>query len=469
MVKIMNNKISVTIFVLFILASTYANDFYVNNLKGSDKNPGSQEAPFRTIEKGIQTMKGADTLHLVKTGTPYRRQTDRTFWKLPAGKDNAPTVVDGHGAVLSGKTHYTGDKWQAEGNDIYSIYLKNNYQNFRKNAYWLGFDLVFFDGKPGTNCKSKSELVEFGYYLNANCYLDKKRKVKDPKRNTLYIKLPTGKTPADIKVEAPGFDSGICVGSDFVTVRNLTSTYFSCDGFSGSRNQGMKFENVRGCYNMDQGISHHGSKSTVTNSRFDHNGNCGIVDVYPEARVKYINCMINDNPSRGGVEFHRGKFQMNNCTIKNNDVVQLGVRNNAEVKIDNCLIIGKSKPKNQGINIGGNLVARNCLINNAAVGVWIYPKSHVIIDHCAFEKCPTIYLLRREINQVKLQLSNNIFSVSDKFTIKRNEYSLESLRKSFGEELEQGSRQISDKDLSSILAKNYINIGCREKSSEREQ
>jgi hypothetical protein len=448
--------VSFLAFNLCVLNLTAA-DFYVDNVLGNDNNTGTKDKPFKSLEKAIKALKSSDILHLVNTQTPYKRKNDRTFWVIHPGTSEQPTIIDGHGATVSGLTHYV-DNWQQDTDGLYCMKLKNNYQNFRKDAYWIGFDLVFFDGKPGVNYKSKEELKkgnDFGYYLHCNRYLWPERKERDPLLNTLYVKLPTGKTPKDIKIEAPGDGSNICIGSNHVVVKNFKSEYSCADGFSGSRNIGVRFENVRGCYNMDQGISHHGTQSTVINSEFDHNGNCGIVDVYPEARVKYINCFIHDNPSRGGVEFLRGEFEMQNCTIQHNDIVQLAVKNQAKVSIKNCLIIGlKDEKKSQCISIDGSFKMDNCVIKEASTGIFIGKKTSAQFTNNIIFDCDLIY--REWDNKTSsIEFKNNYSSLGE-VMIKKQKYKLNTMLK------DNNFTLLSNQKINELIKEKYSNIGFKE-------
>ena len=56
----------------------------------------------------------------------------------------------------------------------------------------------------------------------------------------------------------------------------------------------------------------------MRHAHFHHNAGCGVVDVYPEVKVRYENCLIEHDTWRGGVEFHSGEFEMVNCVISAN-------------------------------------------------------------------------------------------------------------------------------------------------------
>jgi hypothetical protein len=310
---------------------------------------------------------------------------------LPVGGTaEKPFIFDGRGAVINLLTHYGADKWKAEGGDVFSMPLRNNAHVMDK--CWSGFDLVFFDGKPGTNAASREELQANGYFLFKH-----RMKIEDkwhPLHNVLFVRLPAGKTPAEVRVEAPGVGSIVHVGKPYVTVRNLTAMYSTQDGFSTTRAPGLLFERVRGCFNMDQGISHHGSQVTVRDSRFDHNAGCGIVDVYPEVKARYERCLIENDTYRGGVEFHDGEFVMEDCVIRNNPGKALSVaRPGSRVTLRNCLLIGREDGKDAGVYQGeGSLVMDRCTLYRCGKGLIIGASAkNTTVTNCAFVACAENY------------------------------------------------------------------------------
>jgi hypothetical protein len=57
------------------------------------------------------------------------------------------------------------------------------------------------------------------------------------------------------------------------------------------------------------------SYANVRTAHFHHNTGCGVVDDYPEVKVRYENCLIEHDTWRGGVEFHSGEFKIVNCVV----------------------------------------------------------------------------------------------------------------------------------------------------------
>ena len=366
-----------------------AAEWHVDNVKGSDASgDGSEAKPFQTIAAALKRAKVSDAVILTPNPVPYAERVN-----LPVGGTaEKPFVFDGRGAVISLLTHYGADKWKREGDGVYSMPLPNNAHVMDK--HWSGFDLVFFDGQAGSNCVSRETLVPSGYFL-----FKRRQQLAGkyhPLHNTLYIRLPEGRTPGEIKVEAPGIATILHCEKPHVIIRNVTAMYCTQDGFATTRAPGIVFERVRGCYNMDQGISHHGAEVTVRDSRFDHNAGCGIVDVYDAVKVRYERCLIEDDTYRGGVEFHSGEFVMEECVIRNNPRKAVEVtRPNVRVTLRNCLLMGPEDRSACAVSHGqGSLKMERCTLYRFGTGLVVGPGiSNLTVTGCAFISCDTGYNL----------------------------------------------------------------------------
>ncbi len=367
---------------MMALASAGAAELYVDNVKGSDsRGDGSAGKPFQTIARALVFAKTSDTVFLTANPKPYAEAV-----RLPVGgTPEQPFIFDGRGAVINRLTHYGAETWKSEGGGVFSMLLRNNAHAM--HTHWEGFDLVFFDGQAGRSRASREGLQPLDYFLS------KQRKHGDgklnPLYNRLYIGLPEGKTPADIKVEAPGMSPTFFVGTSHVTVRNLTSMYSAHDGFSSGGGTGVIFERVRGCYNMDQGISHHGSEVTVRDSRFDHNAGCGIVDVYANAKTRYERCVVEDDTYRGGVEFLKGQFSMRDCVIRGNPSKAFLVSKGARAVFENCLFIGPASGDiSGGVVYDGDVTLDRCTFYRFGTGLTIHkPCLRLAMTGCAFVQC----------------------------------------------------------------------------------
>lgn len=361
----------------------YGAEVWVDNLGGSDTNSGSQSTPFRTVGRAVRDLKPGVSLNLKPNSEPYPAGIRITV----SGTPELPIVIDGHGSVVSGMRRLPGDQWKAEGGDVFSRPLPNNAWGMA--THWEGgFELVRFAGKPGRNVTSREALEPLSYFL----YKNQKELKTDPRHNTIYIRLPAGKTPDEIAVESIAASGGIYVGGSYVTVRNLTCEYAGDDGFATHRNRGVEFENVESRFNMDQGMSHHGAEVVVRNAHFHHNAGCGVVDVYPEAKTRYEHCLIESDTWRGGVEFHSGTFEMTDCLIQGNPKRTLTVTKGARVTLRNCLLVAPESGASKGVSVdgaGSELDMENCTFYGFAIGLdaRISPTTRVKVNRCAWLRC----------------------------------------------------------------------------------
>ena len=369
--------------VVSIGAVAHGAEFWMDNVGGSDTNSGSQTAPFRTVGRAVRDLKPGVILNLKPTSEPYPAGIRIEV----SGTPELPIIIDGHGSVVSGMRRLPGDHWKAEGGDVFSRPLTNN--AWVMASHWEGgFELVRFDGKPGHNVTTREALAPLAYFL----YKNRKDSKTDSRHNTLYIRLPPGKMPDDLIVEGIDATGGIYVGGSHVTVRNLICEFNGDDGFSTHANRGVIFENVEGRFNMDQGMSHHGSEVVVRNAHFHHNAGCGVVDVYPEARTRYEHCLIESDTWRGGVEFHSGVFDMADCLIRANPKRTLTVTKGARVKLRNCLLVAPEVGTPTGVSVdgaGSELDMQNCTFFGFAVGLdaRVSGTTRVKVNRCAWLRC----------------------------------------------------------------------------------
>ncbi len=399
------NIIAATACLAALLSSmtSGAAEYYVDNLKGNDLNPGDTEKPFLTIAKALNTIKGGDTIHLAPNKAPYNEGVQFKDARLSGTKEQ-PTIVDGHGATLSYLTHYTAEKWKDEGGGVFSTALGNNAWVMDQQGYWSGFPIVFLDGNASTFVKKREDLTEGTYLLF--------KKSKDPLHNTLFVKLPSGKTPADVKIEAPGHGGVSVAGPSHVTIRNMTSMYCVGDGFATCWGKGIVFENVRGCMNMDQGISNHSAESIVMNSRFDTNAGCGIVDVMMNEKspcqVRYLNCLIENDAFRGGVEFYEGEFEMENCIVRGNPAKAITAGRAAKVNMKNCIFVNGKDVKSDGATTGDkcSMSFSHCTFYgfSTAINMSATKDTRVSVTNCAFINCATNYGVMRQYKGTVFEL-----------------------------------------------------------------
>lgn len=372
---------AIVLFLALAPVLSGAEAFWVSP-QGNDSNPGTQDKPFATINHALPRLKPGSTLNVLPGDKPWPGDIRITV----NGTARAPIIVDGHGSIVSGRSELPAHAWTAEGKDVYSRKLPNNAWGMEK--HWEGgFPLAWFDGKPGRNVTSREELTPGSYFLHKN----RKEQNTDPLHNTLYIRLKPGQTPANAKIQSITGEGGIYVGGNHVTVRNFITEYGGRDGFATHRNKGVVFENIEARHFMDQGMSHHGAEVTVLKAHFHHNAGAGVVDVYPECKTRYENCLIELDTWRGGVEFHSGEYEMINCIIRANPKRALTVTQGALVTLRDCVLIGADGGKSEGVNVGhaSRLTMQNCALVGFRSGLTasLDASTRINMSDCLFLRC----------------------------------------------------------------------------------
>lgn len=424
-----------TLLLMVFVQNLPGGDIYVDNLRGCDSQDGSQATPYRSIRAAAKALKPGDTLHMVPNPEPYTLEETVEpgsvglieIVKSQAGTKEKPTVVDGHGSKVLGLFHYKAEKWRDEGSSEFSMKLPNNTVTMYNLGYWTDvIPIVFFDGRPAKPVKSREELVAGSFFLV------KKLTKEAPANNTLFVKLPEGKTPAEIKITAP---SNITIQSNtsHVTFKNIETSYSSFDGFGSFWGEGLLFENLRASYCMNQGISHHSTTSVlIRNCRFDHNVDCGILDVsMGDAKTgdekkptfaRYENCLVDNNVWLGGVRFqNRGRYEMDSCIIRDNHAktAVVSVASNTSLTLTNCLIIRGEANAKTGIMAEANstLELKNCTIVGFTNGLIAASGAKVSVSNCVFIDCETAFSLPSEPAQGQIDSDRNGFVGTTSFKV----------------------------------------------------
>ncbi|MBM82031.1 MAG: hypothetical protein CMJ78_15780 [Planctomycetaceae bacterium] len=122
--------------VLLLPSMASARKIYVNNRRGSDAYDGLtpepeslQAGPTRTLRRALKIARASDTIIIQNTGYPYYEGMNLTG-RNHSGSPNAPFVIDGNGAVLSGERSIPARGWRKLPNDIWQLkpYRKGHYQ-----------------------------------------------------------------------------------------------------------------------------------------------------------------------------------------------------------------------------------------------------------------------------------------------------------------------------------------------------
>ena len=363
-------KFLLTVSAVALGFSLSAATYYVDNVKGDDKNDGSKDRPVASIEKGLSLLKKSDRLEVAaNNGKPYRRPYPGTYGNsysvYHGGTADKPMVINGNGAVISGLSVIPLKVWKKTDDGLYKMYfwpMSNLYRTYTKQDYWLPEAKIFFvDGKRTTNCLSKDELKK-----TPNAFWWSR------KEKSLYYNPPAGKTLADVKIELPS-NSGFYVHADHVRVENFVMILSFNDGFDTNDDpRNVIYRNCAAIDNCGQAFSCHGTGLVFYEDcvavRCASSGAC---DVH-FSNSNYSRCVFVDNVFEGGVAgADVSAHTYTDCLIANNTPFEQIWQNQwSRMFFNNCVIAGASDKKAIAFYRHGSLTFKQCTIVNGSVLNW---------------------------------------------------------------------------------------------------
>ena len=354
---------------VFLLLCTpiCAETVYVNNRTGADSQDGlSPETAVLTLKQATRLLRESGTLSIANTGSPYFE----TLLLSKGGSLLQPLVIEGNGAVLSGRRKIDVESWQPQSKGVFFADYK---KQGALNPYLLRNNV------PVPTAESLKSLEPEQHYWA---------------KEGVYFKVASGKQIDDYALEATVLQSGFQVYSQsHVVCIDLVCEYFSNDGFNvhgDSRN--LVFRNIEARHNGDDGFSiHEDAGAVVYNGHFHHN-NFGVQNVNA-SRSLFIGLIAEDNRIHG-VHFKGGAHSLIDSTVRNNKECQIMVSGKAAgahlgydtanpatkglVFIKNTLAIGGTTGIE--VNQGGAVSASNSILNQSTNGVVVRDGSCHLTD-----------------------------------------------------------------------------------------
>lgn len=141
-------------FLLIASTTAFAREIFVDNVAGRDADDGqvpiatqAGSGPVRTLTRAARLARPRDTIILNNTGTPYYDSLSLTGQRH-SGDPNAPFVVIGNGATISGLRSVPPDGWRKVRDNLWKLTLtrKGYYQLLRN-----GKPLTEFVPDPGSD------------------------------------------------------------------------------------------------------------------------------------------------------------------------------------------------------------------------------------------------------------------------------------------------------------------------------
>ena len=400
--------------------------FYVSNKSGSDDfdgraaEPGGNKAgPFLTITQALKQCSVSARIEIANTGIDYRESVAIEGYRK--GRADAPLVINGNGATVTGLVVIVPEQWILLKDDIYyfvnkvggadykprgwfdrkigdsyygpmprSVWLRNGHQGwFTRKEAPLAPQIFLVDGKPGENVTALEELPPGGFFFDSQA-----KTLPEPAgQPVLYFRLPENRKLADCRIEMP-LNSGIFAGDDYTTVENIGSCYSVEDGFDGFWGQSVVFHNVHAFNNTEQGMSFHGNGSSfIDGALIEHNGGCGIVDVMSSTSI-YRNVTVRNNYPNGA-DLRGASHAMYNCRIIGNSGTQVTIFPGTATagSLINCLIVGNGPKEGWcGVDLNYGRID-HCTVINCPVGVRV--TTGAAIKNSIITDCPTTLIAEK--------------------------------------------------------------------------
>ncbi|MBR4576890.1 MAG: right-handed parallel beta-helix repeat-containing protein [Clostridia bacterium] len=334
--------------------------YYVDGEKGDDGNPGTREAPFATIRKGVESVQNPGTRVVIMQGLYREAGIELTA----DGTELRPVIIE---AEKPGEVIITGStvlgNWKAAGlPDVYVHEWSRTFPvyNTSGNEFACRTDMLYIDGQPMKPVSGLSKLQTDSYYL-------------DTEENCVYVM--TGKAPESFTAEIPDLGTGRgnngeaylmnCNSHEYIVLRGLTFTGCATTIHSGMVKTGTArhmliedctFNNANG-----QGLEiEHGTGERIAEDimirrcRFDRNGYGAIQAGFRSMNIVIENCEF----TRTGWKVDWGEYDAPDpATLKMMFMKNVIVRRNRfSSNHDNDLWIDNS---NWNVDIDGNSFTGN--------------------------------------------------------------------------------------------------------------
>ena len=338
---------------------------YVDNLRGSDRNSGSADAPLATIERACFLLRESGRIEVVNTGKPYALPYGgpgkaRGLNLRRKGTPDKPVIVEGNGATVSGLARIPAEEWKQEENRLYSLPFRpmsNVYKSYRQANCWLeGTKIWFVDGKEAPNCRSEEELhrTPGGFWWNKSA-------------SKVLFHLPEGKLLASLSIMLPA-NYGFYIRADHVIVQNFVVMGSWNDGFDTAGNaQNAVYRNCVAIGNCGQGFSAHGTTSVYYEDCVSFRCASSAVCNVDLSRAVYKRCVLAENTFEAAVYLtHDADALFEECLIADPDPFELiWQKQRASLAFADCVLIGN--PERALLDVQqGSLSFLNCTLLEGA-------------------------------------------------------------------------------------------------------
>lgn len=309
----------------FALSTLLANaaTYYVDSVKGSDQNNGSEQAPFQNVSRAISRAAAGDVIQFVP-GQPLIHQS--IVINNKSGTAEAPITIDGGNNTLVGTLPVDREGWQQVSPGLYrsTQLMAGSLEpgNAQRNNPQVNRMFFVFDGQPvlmGRSSKGsrapfkKPEDLQPGEWTFDNA------------EAVFYIAISPNQSLEDARIEVPVLQNGLATRgtTNHWRIRNLKVKRFVNDGFNfhGSSRDFM-LENIAAEECGDDGMSAHGDCHVEVDGFVSKRNSTGICHIDNSHSINR-NVVLEDNTAinlyllgTGKHEFHHSRISSQNSGIR---------------------------------------------------------------------------------------------------------------------------------------------------------
>lgn len=258
----MQRAILIALFCTFLASNAKcAENIYVDNLRGLDRNDGLSEwtinpasGPVRTIRRAVELATPSCHIHIKNNGTPYYDSFSLVGRRL-SGDPQLPLTIHGNGITLSGLRQLPPAAWSEEANGLWRL-------SFTRKGYYRilrdGFSVTEHRLQGGEDPRPSLPEGQWCAY-----------------RGDVFFRQTGTVNPIQERFDYAADEIGITL-YDVTNVRieNLTVQHFRVDGINAQNLcKSILLENVSSIENGRAGLAAAGSSSVeLQGSRLRGNG-----------------------------------------------------------------------------------------------------------------------------------------------------------------------------------------------------
>ena len=367
-----------------VQAACMAAEYYADPVRGDDSNDGrSAASAFKTLARATKGLRAGDVLNLA-AGALF----DESLVIGASGTPEAPILIRGNGAILSGAHPIDPDKWEPKGGDLWFQPSDRRWGALRQRVF-IGDEMI----SPA--CMHPDDIDP--------AKLAPKTAIWQTKG--IYFRAEAGKTPRDYGLvggngRSKAEHSGVIIrNQSYITVEDVVAERFPNDGFNvHGVCRGIVFRKIVARYNGDDGFSIHDDVGATVFGLHSHHNDFGIQDVNFSQTI-VSGAVLEDNRICG-FDVYGGVRVLRDAVVRSNGVRQMLVSSSLEKgkMPDSPLAAGMAYLESVKVEggegeplvVGGaaTVIARSCRFSGTRKGCSL-GSGRVHFDNCTSDGCGT--------------------------------------------------------------------------------